>query len=146
MKGMNHMNGNGFIANDPFTERIIGLAIRVHAEPGSGFLEPVYHRALMIELEDAGIRFATQVPLQVSYKGRPAGSYIADLIVEERLLIELKVCEFIQRVHEVQIVNYLKATGIDLGLILNFGSSSLQIKRKQREYQSGPSGMRLQEV
>ena len=146
MKPMNYMKEDEFIKNDHLTEKIIGLAIAVHRELGPGFLESVYHRALAMELEDAGISFAVQSPLQVSYKGRSAGLFVADLIVENRLVVELKVCEFIQKIHEVQLVGYLKATGINLGLILNFGSSSLQIKRKHREPLPKPAHLRLQEA
>jgi GxxExxY protein len=95
---------------------------------GSGFLESVYHKALIIELEEQEITFQSGFPLEVLYKGKPAGIFIADLIVENRLLLELKAVECILSVHELQIVNYLKATGLDLGLILNFGTRSLQIK------------------
>jgi GxxExxY protein len=132
MKRMNYMKENGFIANDPFTEQVIGLAIQVHAELGSGFLESVYHKALMIELGDAGISFESGTPLEVIYKGRSAGTFMADLIVEKKLLLELKAVDAIIPIHEVQVVNYLRATGIPLGLVLNFGAAKLQIKRKNR--------------
>ncbi len=132
MKRMNYMNRNGFVTNDPFTEKIIGLAIQVHAELGFGFLESIYHKALLFELEDAGIPFATGVPLEVFYKRRSAGVFVADIIVEQKILLELKAVSSIQQAHEVQIVNYLKATRLDLGLILNFGAATLQVKRKYR--------------
>ncbi len=144
---MKYMNGNGLGAdNDPFTEKVIGLAIQVHKELGSGFLESVYHKALIIELEEQEITFQSGFPLEVLYKGKPAGIFIADLIVENRLLLELKAVECILSVHELQIVNYLKATGLDLGLILNFGTRSLQIKRKYREPLNSQPDLRLQEA
>jgi hypothetical protein len=116
MKRMNYMNGNGNVVekDDPFTSKIIGLAIQVHSELGPGFLESIYHQALLIELLDAAIDFTSQAPLTVFYKERPVGSFHADLVIEQRLLLELK------------------ATGLDLGLILNFGRSTLQIRRKFR--------------
>jgi GxxExxY protein len=134
MKRMNYMNGNGNVAgnDDPFTSKIIGLAIQVHSELGPGFLESVYHQALAIELSDAGIEFKSQMPLGVRDKGRSASSFVADFVVEKRLLIELKDIDRVLSVHELQVVSYLKATGVDLGLILNFGRPALQIRRKFR--------------
>lgn len=146
MKQMNDMKENGFTANDPFTEKIIGLAIQVHAELGSGFLEAVYQKALLFELEDAGISFEVGVPMEVFYKGRSAGNFVADIIVQGKLLLELKAVDCILKVHEVQVVNYLKATGLNLGLIINFGAPTLQVKRKHRERLGSPSGLRLQEA
>jgi GxxExxY protein len=143
MKRMNYMKENGFTANDLFTEKIIGLAIQVHSELGSGFLESVYQKALMIELGDAGVSFESGVPLEVRYKGRSAGTFMADLIIEKKLLLELKAVDAIVPIHEVQVVNYLLATGIPLGLVLNFGAAKLQIKRKNRELPV-PSEIRLQ--
>jgi GxxExxY protein len=134
MKPMNYMNGSGNVAgkDDPFTSKIIGMAIQVHSELGPGFLESVYHQSLVIELSDAGIAFKSQTPLEVCYKGRSAGSFVADIVVENRLLLELKAVDGILSVHELQVVNYLKATGLNLGLILNFGRPTLQIRRKFR--------------
>jgi GxxExxY protein len=147
MKQMNYMNENGFTAkDDPFTAKIIGLAIRVHKELGPGFLEAVYHKALMIELEEAGVDYQTGVPLEVFYRGRPAGTFVADLIIEKRLLLELKAIDVVASIHESQVVNYLKATGIDLGLLLNFGAAKLQVKRKFREHPVPVSDLRLHEV
>ena len=133
MKRMNYMNGNEHVVgtNDPFTSKVMGCAIQVHAGPG--FLESVYHRALSIELSDAGIAFASQVSLGVSDKGRPAGNFLADIIVENRLLLESKAAESILTIHELQVVDYLKATDLALGLILNFDRPTLQIRRKFRD-------------
>ena len=135
MKLMNYMNRNGNVVgqDDPFTSKIIGLAIEVHSQLGPGFLESIYHQALAIELTQAGIPFQSQKPLTVFYKGQIAGSFIADIVVEDRLLLELKALDSILSVHELQVVNYLKATGLDLGLILNFGRPTLQIRRKFRD-------------
>jgi len=146
MKRMNYMNGNGFTVNDPFTEKIIGLAIQVHMELGPGFLESVYHKALINEMAESGISFESETPLEVFYKGKSVGNFVADIIVEKKLLLELKAVELISTVHEVQIVNYLKATGIDLGLILNFGSPTLQVKRKHRERLRSDTDIRLHEI
>jgi GxxExxY protein len=148
MKRMNYMNRNEFTGNDPFTEKVIGLAIQVHRELGAGFLESVYHKAMLFELEEAQVPFETNVPLEVLYlyKGRLAENFFADVIVAGKLLLELKSVDYIQQIHEVQVVNYLKATGLDLGLILNFGSSTLQVKRKHRIRSLPPADLHLQEV
>lgn len=145
MKPMNYMRENEFIESDPFTEKIIGLAIEVHSVLGAGFVESVYQSALCDELTTAGIPFQSQALLEVKYKGKSAGTFIADLIVEEKLLLELKAVEGIATAHEVQLVNYLNATGLDLGLVLNFGATKLQIKRKFRKYMR-PDQIRFQEV
>jgi GxxExxY protein len=135
MKLMNYMNRNGNVVekSDPFTSRIIGLAIQVHAELGPGFVESIYHQALAIELADAGIEFKSEMPLTVNYKGGPVGTFFADIVIENRVLLEFKSVESLLPVHEVQVVNYLKATGLDLGLLLNFGRPTLQIRRKHRK-------------
>jgi GxxExxY protein len=148
MKQMNDMNRNGFSAEqgDPFTEKVIGLAIQVHKELGPGFLESVYHKSLLMELTEAGIGFESEEVLEVFYKGKPAGIFVADIIVETRLLLELKAVEFISKIHEVQIVNYLKATKLELGLILNFGGSTLQVKRRYRERPHSDIDLRLHEI
>jgi GxxExxY protein len=147
MKLMNYMNRNGNVVgqDDPFTSKIIGLAIEVHSQLGPGFLESIYHQALAIELTEAGISFQSQKPLTVFYKGQPAGTFLADLVVEERLLLELKALDSILSVHELQVVNYLKATGLDLGLILNFGRPTLQIRRKFRDAAKAEASFSLHE-
>jgi len=115
------------------TERIIGCAYAVHQTLGPGFLEKVYENALRIELEEAGLSVAQQNPVPVEYRGRVVGDFFADLIVERRVIIELKAVQQISKEHEVQLVNYLTATGIDDGLLINFGPS-VEVKRKFRTY------------
>jgi GxxExxY protein len=114
------------------TEKIIGCAFAVHNNLGSGFLEKVYENAMMVELAKCGIRAQQQVPVAVHYAGIRVGEYFADLLVEERVVCELKAVSGISREHEVQLVNYLTATGLNVGLLLNFGKS-VSIKRKYRE-------------
>jgi GxxExxY protein len=111
------------------TERIICSAYNVHNLLGSGFLEKVYENALSIELKGCGLSVDQQRPMQVFYKGLSVGEYFADLIVEERVVIELKAVEQLSPIHEIQLKNYLKATGIEVGLLVNFGSS-VEIRRK----------------
>ena len=115
------------------TERIIGCAYKVHNELGPGFLEKVYENALRIELAEAGLAVAQQHPVPVRYRGQLVGDFFADLIVEGRIIIELKAVQNLAKEHEVQLVNYLTATGIDDGLLINFGSS-VDVKRKFRKY------------
>ncbi|HNQ22664.1 MAG TPA: GxxExxY protein [Phycisphaerae bacterium] len=118
---------------DQLTEKVIGCAYRVHNELGAGFLEKVYENALRIELAEAGLRVQQQHPIPVVYHGEVVGEYFADLMVEDCLIVELKAVQSVGKEHEVQLVNYLAATGIDDGVLINFGSS-VQVKRKFRRY------------
>ena len=121
--------------NNELTERIIGCAYRVHKELGAGFLEKVYENALRIELKDSGIEVNQQYPIPVNYHGQVVGDFYADMIAEDKVIIELKAVQKLAIEHEVQLVNYLAATGIDNGLLINFGSS-VEIKRKFRKYKN----------
>ena len=103
--------------------------MKVHREMGCGFFERVYENALSIELRRKGINFERQVSLCVHYSGEPVGHYIADIIVGNELLPELKALKSITGSCKSQLLNYLKASGIPAGLILNFGSKSLEFKR-----------------
>ena len=116
--------------------RVIGLAMKVHRKLGPGFLESVYENALALELTRAGLPFERQKPLQVHYEGVVVGDFAADLLIEGTLIVELKAVSAIAPVHEVQLVNYLTTTGIEDGLLLNFGAASLEFKRKYRTYRA----------
>jgi len=118
---------------ESLSHRIIQAAFAVHSTLGSGFLEKVYHNAMAIELREAGIRFLSEHPVTVIYKGFEVGNYYADMVVENCMILEFKAVENLTRGHEVQLVHYLAATGIDNGLLINFGSS-VQVKRKFRVY------------
>ncbi|MCH9021448.1 MAG: GxxExxY protein [Planctomycetes bacterium] len=113
------------------TEKIIGCAYLVHNGLGPGFLEKVYENALRIELVDVSLQVEQQVPIPVSYRGRVVGDFYADLWVAGRVIVELKAVSQLAIVHEVQLVNYLQATGVDDGLLINFGAS-VEVKRKFR--------------
>jgi GxxExxY protein len=119
--------------DDDLTQTIIGCAYKVHNALGPGFLERVYENALRIELEKLGLEVKQQEQINVLYDGQVVGEYYADLWVDERVVIELKAAETLVKRHEVQLVNYLAARGVDCGLLPNFGPS-VQVKRKFREY------------
>lgn len=106
--------------------------MRVHRSLGTGFLESVYQAALLIELRIAGLDAEAGTRIPVYYRNELAGDFIADILVEEAIILELKAVQELHPAHESQIVNYLQATGMDIGLLLNFGAPSLQIKRKHR--------------
>lgn len=111
------------------TQQIIGAAIEVHRHLGSGFLEKVYENALCLELKARGLRFSPQLQVPVRYKGHLVGSYYADIVVEGLVLCEIKALDSLLGAHEGQVLHYLKATSIQVGLLLNFGTTKLQIKR-----------------
>jgi len=112
------------------TESIIQAAFTVHNTLGSDFLEKVYENALAIELGKAGIKAVQQAPLQVMYNGSIVGEYYADLVVENKVILELKAVSHILPAHEVQLVNYLKATGLEIGLLINFAEKRVEVRRK----------------
>ena len=111
------------------TSKIIKAYYNVYNKLGFGFLEKVYENALYQELMDQGLSCRRQVPITVFYKGKTVGDYYADIIVEGKIILELKAAESLAEEHELQIINYLKATNIEIGLLLNFGKEP-QIKRK----------------
>lgn len=108
---------------------VIGAAIEVHKILGGGFLESVYESALAYEFELRRIKFERQKRLYVSYKDKIIGEYIADLVIEDQIILELKAVSAISPAHEAQAHHYLSATGVKLAIILNFGTESLQQKR-----------------
>lgn len=115
---------------DPKTYAIIGAAQTVHAELGCGFLEPVYQAALAIELTERGVPFEREVDLPLSYKGRSLDVfYRADFVCFDSVIVELKAIRTLSGVEEGQVINYLKATGLQVGLLLNCGAPSLEHRR-----------------
>jgi GxxExxY protein len=111
------------------THNIIGAAMEVHSQLGQGFLESVYEEALAIEFELRNIEIQRQKPLNILYKGKPAKQFICDILVENNVLIELKASKELTSMDKAQLLNYLKATGIKVGLLINFGQSSLKFQR-----------------
>ncbi len=112
--------------------------MKVHRTLGPGFLESVYQNALLLELRNASLQVDTQRRLQVKYEGAVVGDFIANIVVDDTLILELKTASALGKADEQQLVNYLKATGIDVGLLLNFGAASLEVRRKVRALSSLP--------
>ena len=111
------------------TYAINGAVFEVNDILGPGFLEKVYENALLVELKNRGLKVKNQVPINVSYKGEVVGDYTADLLVEDEVIVELKTVENLDRTHKAQLLNYLKATGLHVGLLVNFRHKKADIKR-----------------
>ncbi|HCE41934.1 MAG TPA: GxxExxY protein [Lentisphaeria bacterium] len=111
------------------TEKIIKCFYKVFDELGSGFLESIYERALLIELKACGLNAESQVPLKVKYKGAVIGEFKADIVVDNKVIIEIKAVSSIANEHEAQLINYLRATGIRIGLLVNFGDKIEFLRR-----------------
>jgi len=116
------------------SERVIGCAFEVSSRLGAGFLEAVYENALCVELKRNGIQFEQQKPIDVIYRDTVVGFYVADLLVEEKLLVEMKALKQFTQQHDAQVMNYLKATELTVGLLLNFGTPKLGIRRIVWQY------------
>ena len=115
------------------TEKIIAAAYHLYNKMGFGFLESVYEKCLLIELEKSGLNAESQKPIIVEYENEVVGEFKADIIVEDTVILELKSIRQITKAHEVQLVNYLVATSKPVGLILNFGEEKVEIKRKVKD-------------
>ncbi len=111
------------------TEQVLGAAFRVSNKLGAGFLEKVYENALAYELRRAGFRVEQQWPIDVYYEGIIVGQYIADIIIDDEILIEIKAVKCFDDIHLAQCLNYLKATGKAICLLLNFGTMRVEVKR-----------------
>lgn len=111
------------------TETVIGCAFEVIKELGTGFLESVYEKALLLALNHKGLSAVAQQPLRVSFRGESVGEFFADILVEGKVLVELKAVKALSPEHQAQLINYLHASGIEIGLLINFGNSKLEIKR-----------------
>jgi len=124
------------------TYAINGAVFEVNSILGPGFLEKVYENALLVELKRQGLKVKNQVPITVSYKGEVVGDYTADLLVEDQVIVELKTVENLDRAHEAQLLNYLKATGHNVGLLVNFKHKKADIKRMVLELPEGHEGLK----
>jgi GxxExxY protein len=122
------------------TYAINGAVFEVNSILGPGFLEKVYENALFVELKERGLVARSQVPITVSYKGEVVGEYAADLLAEDAVIVELKTVENLDKTHEAQLLNYLKATGLHVGLLVNFKHKKADIKRMVLELPEGHDG------
>ena len=120
---------NQIFAHHETTEKIIGCAFNVMNTLGTGFLEKVYENALAVELQHIGLKVVQQRPIEVRYRDVLVGEYVADMVVEDKVLVELKAVQSLENVHYAQCLNYLKATSFQVCLLLNFGSPELQVRR-----------------
>ena len=111
------------------TYKVIGLGMQVHRTLGHGYLEKVYENSLMVLFRRSGIFAEQQVPIKVKFEGEIVGDYCADILVEQTLILELKVADRITAIYQAQTLNYLKATGLKLALIFNFGAQSFEHHR-----------------
>ena len=114
---------------EQITEKIIGCAYKVANTLGNGFLEKVYENALAHEIRKTGLTVEQQRPVPVIYDGIVAGDYVTDLIVEDKVIVELKAAQDVEDIHKAQCIHYLKATGLTLCLLINFGTPKVQVKR-----------------
>jgi GxxExxY protein len=112
--------------------QVFGAAMKAHSALGPGFLQSVYQNALMWELRKLGLKAEAERPITVRYDGQIVGAFTADVLVDDSVIVELKAVQTLAKAHEVQLVNYLVATGLDEGLLLNFGAERLEFKKKFR--------------
>lgn len=125
---MNLVKKNKILYKD-LSYKIIGLSMEVYNKLGYGFLEKVYENSLMILFKREGMQAEQQVPIKVYFDGKVVGNYVADILIENKIILELKSVERIINVHKAQVLNYLTATGVHLGIILNFGKEELTFER-----------------
>ena len=109
--------------------KIIGAAMEVHGSLGNGFLEKVYENALMIMFKEIPLRATQQTPIKVVFRNEIIGNYVADILIEDKIILELKIVDKITNIHRAQVLNYLKATGLKLAIIINFKNQSLEYER-----------------
>ena len=121
------------------TQSVIGCAFEVINELGAGFLESVYEKALLLALVQKGLSVQSQHPIRVMFRGHGVGDFYADLLVEGKVIVELKAVKAIAPEHQAQIINYLNATGIEVGLLINFGNPRLEYRRftRSRRFEHG---------
>ena len=121
------------LKHEQITKSVIGCAFEVINELGAGFLESVYEKALLLALRQKGLSAIPQHAVKVMFRGECVGDFYADMFVEEKVIIELKAVKAIAPEHQAQIINYLNATGIEVGLLINFGNQKLEYKRFTRK-------------
>jgi GxxExxY protein len=119
---------------EDITKKILEACFEVSNELGIGYLESVYERSLLIALRQKGLKAENQIPLQVKFRGEPVGEFFVDILVEDKILIELKVVNALTKEFYAQTINYLKATGIEVGLLINFGNTKLEYRRFNNKF------------
>lgn len=117
------------ILHQELAYQIVGLAMQTHTRLGNGFLEKVYENALMVLLRKAGINAVQQAPITILFDGESVGTYYADILVENKIILELKTVSEISDSHKAQALNYLKATGLNLAIVLNFANPRMEYQR-----------------
>jgi GxxExxY protein len=128
-KNMSDNKGNDSYKYSDITGRVIGCAMEVHRYLGNGFQEVIYQRALALEMQQQGLSFSREHEMQIQYKGFDIGTRRVDFFIEEKVMVEIKAVIQLEDVHLAQAINYLEAYGLEIGLLINFGSKSLQFKR-----------------
>ena len=124
-----HPISSSILVEGELTEKILGAAFKVQNTLGMGFLEKVYENALSVELRKCGLTIENQKPFEVRYEGTIVGDYQADLVVARKVIVECKAVAALDTVHEAQLLNYLRASGLRVGLLVNFGRPKLQYRR-----------------
>jgi len=132
------MTTESYLHSD-LTRKIIGCAMEVHKTLGNGFQEVIYQRALEIEMAQQGLAFSREHEMDIFYKGVKIGNRRVDFFVEEKVMVEIKAVIQLEDVHLAQAINYLEAYGLEVGLLLNFGSRSLQFKRVMKPLKNRPT-------
>jgi GxxExxY protein len=123
------------LIHEDLTDRIIGAFYEVYNSLGYGFLEKVYENSLCAEFDNMGLPYVQQLPIKVHYRGRVVGEYFADLVVDEVVIVEVKAVKTVLPQHEAQLLNYLKATGLEVGLMLNFGPRARVVRKVLQDRQ-----------
>jgi GxxExxY protein len=117
------------LEHEKLTEQIIGAAIEVHRRLGPGFIESIYHRALIVEITKRGLALQTELPIVIMYDGVEVGKHRLDLVIDATVIVELKSIKYIEDVHFAVVRSYLRASNLRHGLILNFSKTKLEVKR-----------------
>lgn len=117
------------LVHEELTGKILSACFEVSNELGSGFLESIYQKSLVIALHQKGPKTVEQAPIHVMFRGERVGMFLADILVEEKIIVEIKAVSALTPEHKAQIINYLKATGIEIGLLINFGNPKLEYRR-----------------
>lgn len=120
--------------HEKLTEKILEAAFEVSRELGAGFLESVYEKSLLIALRNKGLKAESQVPLEVRFRGIVVGEFYADILVENKVIVELKTVTALSKENFAQVINYLKATKIEVALLINFGNSRLEYRRFNNKF------------